>query len=220
MADHVKAVFEGILKGDIAASKEAISRAIYNDIPPEEVLTNGLISAMDEVGRRFELGDFFVPEMLVSARAMKQGLETLKPRLIDADIKPAGRIAIGTVKDDIHDIGKNLVGIMMEGAGFEIKDLGVDVSREKFIDYAKSGKVDIIAMSALLTTTMVEMKYVIDGIKEAGISESVKIIVGGAPVTDEYASKIGADGYAQDAGSAARLARELISMPGPLQPSS
>ena len=210
MEEYVTAVFEGVLKGDMDATEAAVNQAISHSVSPEAVLKNGLITAMDEVGKKFEAGEFFVPEMLVAARAMKKGLAILKPRLIDADIQPAGRIAIGTVKGDLHDIGKNLVGMMLEGAGFEIEDLGVDVSPEKFLDSAKSGNVDIIAMSALLTTTMIGMKDVIDAVKEAGIKDSVKVIIGGAPITDEYAEKIGADGYAADAGRAAKLARELM----------
>lgn len=210
MEDLVTAVFEGVLKGDMEATGRAVDQAVSSGLKPDSVLKNGLIAAMDEVGRKFEEGEFFIPEMLVAARAMKYGLATLKPRLVDADIQPIGRIAVGTVKGDLHDIGKNLVGMMMEGAGFEIEDLGVDVPPEKFLEVAKSGNVDIIAMSALLTTTMTGMKDVIDEIKEAGISESVKVIVGGAPISDEYATQIGADGYAPDAGRAAKLARELM----------
>ena len=151
-----------------------------------------------------------MPEMLVAARAMKKGMEILKPMIVESNIKPAGRIAIGTVKGDLHDIGKNLVGMMMEGAGFEVKDLGVDVHPEKFVEVAKTKEVDIIAMSALLTTTMMGMKSTIESIMEAGLSDSVKVIIGGAPITQSYADEIGANGYAADAGRAARLALKLM----------
>jgi 5-methyltetrahydrofolate--homocysteine methyltransferase len=210
MQNYLTPIYEGILKGKMEEVKDAVLQAIKNKLSPETILYDGLISAMGEVGRRFEIGEYFVPEMLVAARAMKKGMEILKPMIVESNIKPAGRIAIGTVKGDLHDIGKNLVGMMMEGAGFEVKDLGVDVPPEKFVEVAKTKEVDIIAMSALLTTTMMGMKSTIESIMEAGLSDSVKVIIGGAPITQSYADEIGANGYAADAGRAARLALKLM----------
>jgi 5-methyltetrahydrofolate--homocysteine methyltransferase len=210
MEHYLAQVYDGILKGDMESVKAGITEALENKLSPETILNKGLIAAMTEVGRRFEIGEYFVPEMLIAARAMQKGLELLKPSLVEFDIKPVGRIAIGTVKGDLHDIGKNLVGMMLKGAGFEIDDLGTDVSPEKFVDAAKKGDVDIIAMSALLTTTMTGMKTTIDAIKEAGLADSVKVIIGGAPITETYAREIGANGYAADAGRAASLALELM----------
>ncbi len=210
MEQDVKPIYDGILKGDMAGVEDSINRAIGNNLSPETILKEGLIAAMAEVGHRFETGEYFVPEMLVAARAMQKGLVILKPLLVESDIKPAGRIAIGTVKGDLHDIGKNLVSMMLEGAGFEIDDLGVDVPPEKFVAAAKTGDVDIIAMSALLTTTMTGMKTTIDAIKESGLADSVKVIIGGAPITGAYANEIGANGYAADAGRAATLALKLM----------
>jgi 5-methyltetrahydrofolate--homocysteine methyltransferase len=166
---------------------------------------------MDEVGRRFEEGDFFVPEMLIAARAMQAGLGFLKPYLQESDIKSAGTVAIGTVKGDLHDIGKNLVGMMLEGAGFEVKDLGVDVSPESFVQAVQQGA-QVVGMSALLTTTMGNMQRTIEALNQAGVREQVKVVIGGAPVTEDYAAKIGADGYAPDASSATRVVRSLLSV--------
>jgi 5-methyltetrahydrofolate--homocysteine methyltransferase len=164
---------------------------------------------MGEVGRLFEEGEYFVPEMLIAARAMKTGMEILKPQLVDADIQPAGTIIAGTVKGDLHDIGKNLVCMMLEGAGFQVVDLGSDVSPEAFIAAVQEHKPDFIAMSALLTTTMPNMKTTIDALKSAGLRDSVKVLIGGAPITDAYAEQIGADGYAPDASRAVKLAKSL-----------
>jgi 5-methyltetrahydrofolate--homocysteine methyltransferase len=167
-----------------------------------------MIAAMAEVGRLFEQGEYFVPEMLIAARAMQAGMAVLKPQLREANVVSAGKVAVGTVKGDLHDIGKNLAGMMFEGAGFEVLNLGTDVSPEKFVEVADS--VDMIALSALLTTTMTSMKEIIDALETAGKRSKVKIIVGGAPVTEEYARKISADGYAPDASRAAALAKALI----------
>jgi 5-methyltetrahydrofolate--homocysteine methyltransferase len=173
------------------------------------ILNKALIAAMDEVGKRFEEGDFFVPEMLIAARAMQAGLRLLKPHLAEGGVKAAGKIAIGTVKGDLHDIGKNLVAMMLEGAGFEVKDLGVDVTPQAFVQAAQEGA-QIIGMSALLTTTMSNMQGTIDALKAAGLREQVKVVIGGAPVTDAYARQIGADAYAPDASSATRVVRGLL----------
>jgi 5-methyltetrahydrofolate--homocysteine methyltransferase len=165
---------------------------------------------MAEVGRLFEAGEYFVPEVLIAARAMKSGLTILKPKLVEADVEPVGTVAAGTVKGDLHDIGKNLVCMMLEGAGFEIVDLGTDVSPETFVDAVKNQGVDVVAMSALLTTTMPNMKTTLDALQEAGVRDKVRVMVGGAPVTQAYADEIGADGYAADASRAATLAKQLV----------
>ena len=164
---------------------------------------------MDEVGRRYEEGDFFVPEMLIAARAMQSGLHVLKPHLVQGDVGSAGKIVIGTVKGDLHDIGKNLVAMMLEGAGFEVIDLGTDVDPQRFVQSAKDGA-QVIGLSALLTTTMSNMAVTIDALKQAGVRDQVKVIVGGAPVTAEFAKQIGADGFAPDASTAARVVRQLL----------
>jgi 5-methyltetrahydrofolate--homocysteine methyltransferase len=183
---------------------------VDSGLPPAKVLNEGMIPAMAEVGRLFEQGEYFVPEMLIAARAMKQGLAILKPHLVRADVKPVGKVAAGTVKGDLHDIGKNLVTLMLEGAGFEIHDLGVDVTPAKFVEAVRSSGVDIIAMSALLTTTMPQMKETVEALKAAGLRDRVKVIIGGAPVTETYAQSIGADGYAPDASQAVTLAKSLL----------
>ncbi|MHC4732754.1 MAG: corrinoid protein [Planctomycetota bacterium] len=172
------------------------------------ILNEGLIGAMDEVGKQFGCGQLFVPEMLVAAEAMKNGLEVLRPKLVDADIKPRGTVVIGTIQGDLHDIGKNLVAMMLEGAGFSIVDLGVDVAPEKFLEVAQEKQPQIVAMSALLTTTMPNMGNCINALKNAAID--AKVIVGGAPVNQEYASKIGADGYSSDAPGAVEIAKNLV----------
>src|SRR5690606_9350212 len=170
----------------------------------------GMIAAMTEVGRLFEEGEYYVPEMLVAARAMKEGLSILKPHLVEADVKSQGTVIAGTVKGDLHDIGKNLVCTMLEGAGFEVIDLGTDVSPEQFVEQLKERKADLVAMSALLTTTMPGMRATIEAIEQAGLRDKVKIMVGGAPLTESYAREISADGYAPDASRAVALARSLV----------
>jgi 5-methyltetrahydrofolate--homocysteine methyltransferase len=182
--------------------------ALDSGILPKTILDEGMIAAMSEVGRLFEAGEFYVPEMLISARAMQTGLNVLKPHLKETKVQAAGKIAIGTVKGDLHDIGKNLVAMMLEGAGFEILDLGADVSSEKFVAAADS--VDVIALSALLTTTMPGMKTVINSLQAAGMRDKVKVIVGGAPVTQAYAELIQADGYAPNASRAVTMIKALL----------
>jgi 5-methyltetrahydrofolate--homocysteine methyltransferase len=164
---------------------------------------------MEEVGKRFEEGDFFVPEMLIAARAMQAGLALLKPQLVEGGVKAAGKVAIGTVKGDLHDIGKNLVAMMLEGAGFEVQDLGTDVDAQKFVKAAQDGA-NVIGMSALLTTTMSSMQTTIQALQTAGLRDSVKVVIGGAPVTDAYAKQVGADAFAPDASSAVRVVRQLL----------
>jgi 5-methyltetrahydrofolate--homocysteine methyltransferase len=210
MENKLEVIRTGIMDGDMHLVHDTVNAALEEGISAPEILNEGLIKAMAEVGRLFEEGEYFVPEMLIAARAMKAGLAILKPKLVDADVKPVGKVAAGTVKGDLHDIGKNLVCMMLEGAGFEILDLGTDVSPEKFVDAVKGQGVDVIAMSALLTTTMPNMKNTVDALEEAGIRDAVKVMIGGAPVTQAYADEIGADGYAPDASRAATLARQLL----------
>jgi len=211
MHEVITRLFEAVLLGNAEGVKEGIQEALDAGLSPEVILNQGMIDAMREVGRRFEAGEYFVPEMLVSARAMQAGMADLKPYLQQSDIKPMGRVVIGTVKGDLHDIGKNLVALMLEGAGFEIIDLGVDVAAEDFVKSIREEHPDILGLSALLTTTMLSMKQAIEAVAEAALRDKVKIMVGGAPVTDAYALEIGADGYAPDASQAVALAKSLAS---------
>ena len=208
MESILKEIRQNILDGRHTEIPGRVQLALDNGFQPKEILEEGMIAAMAEVGRLFEAGEFYVPEMLISARAMQAGLTILKPHLRETNVQSAGRIAIGTVKGDLHDIGKNLVAMILEGAGFDILDLGTDVSAEKFIAAADS--VDIIALSGLLTTTIPGMKTVIQMLQEAGKRDRVKVIVGGAPVTETFASQIGADGYASNANRAVILAKTLM----------
>lgn len=210
MDQIIRDIYEGILNGENATIPEKLKSALDAGYSPAEILNDGMISAMAEVGRRFEIGEYYVPEMLISARSMQAGMVLLKPYLAQTDIKPAGRIAIGTVKGDLHDLGKNLVAMMLEGAGFEVKDLGTDVDPKKYVNSVKVDGVNIVALSALLTTTMPMMKNVVEALKEAGLREKVKVMIGGAPVTESYAKQIGADGYATDASRAVSLAKSLM----------
>ena len=210
MDEKLKAIYDGIIEGDHKAVGANVRAALDAGFAPGVVLNESMVAAMAEVGRLFEEGEYFVPEMLISARAMKEGLSVLRPVLAQNDVRPVGKVAIGTVKGDLHDIGKNLVAMMLEGAAFEIVDLGSDVSAEKFVDAVKSQGVNVIAMSALLTTTMVNMKGVIEALSTAGLRDQVKVMIGGAPVTENYARDIGADGYAADASRAATLAKTLV----------
>lgn len=205
---NLKDLYQHVIDGETSDVEVGVIAALEAGINATTILNEGLISAMDEVGRRFEEGDFFVPEMLIAARAMQAGLRILKPHLTGAESKTAGKVAIGTVKGDLHDIGKNLVAMMFEGAGFEVLDLGVDVSPDAFVKAALDGS-QIICMSALLTTTMSNMNTTIDALKAAGLRDRVKVMIGGAPVTQEYANQIGADAFAADASSAVRVARKL-----------
>ena len=206
----LEALHEGILDGDQEVVATNVQAALAAGIPAATILTEGLIAAMREVGELFEEGEYFVPEMLIAARAMKGGLKLLKPHLVAADVQPAGKIVAGTVQGDLHDIGKNLVCMMLEGAGFEIIDLGTDVPPEKFVAAVQREQADIIAMSALLTTTMPNMAHVISALETADLRQSVKVIIGGAPITQTFADSIGADGYAPDASRATTLAKSLM----------
>lgn len=199
-----------VIAGDPDKVDELTRQAIDEGLEPEEIIKQGLIKGMDFVGAQFKAGEMYVPEVMMSARAMSAGMELIKPLYTGGDIPSAGKTLIGTVAGDLHDIGKNLVGMMMESAGMIVIDLGIDVSTEEFVRAAREHKPDVLAMSALLTTTMVEMKNVIELLKEQGIRDSVKVIVGGAPVSDDYAQEIGADGWAPDAASAKDLALGLV----------
>lgn len=198
-----------VINGQAKITVEKTQQALAENVPADVILNEGLISAMSEVGQRFEEGVYFVPEMLIAARAMDKALQILRPYLIAQGVQPIGKVAIGTVKGDLHDIGKKLVAMMLEGAGFEIMDLGIDVPPEKFVAAVQNGA-QVVALSALLTTTMPNMKLIVEAIQQAGLREQVRIIIGGAPVNDVYAAQIGADGYAPDASSAVRKVRELI----------
>lgn len=206
----LETINQAIISGDADVTEKEVSTAIEQGLPAGDVLHKACIPAMIEVGRLFETGEIFVPEMLISARAMQRALDLLRPHLLEGDIKSAGKIVVGTVSGDLHDIGKNLVRIMFEGAGFEVVDLGTDVAPEAFVQAVQDNQADIVGMSALLTTTMPSMKKTIQAFQDAGIRGQVKIMIGGAPVTEEYATEIGADGYAPDASSAARKAREFL----------
>jgi 5-methyltetrahydrofolate--homocysteine methyltransferase len=209
MAD-LKQLYEAILVGNFKLAKETTEKALAENADPQDLVRNYMIPAMDEVGRRYEANEYFVPELLIAARAMKTSLELIRPLLIARGASFAGRVVIGTVKGDLHDIGKNLVAAMLEGAGFEVIDLGVDVSPEKFTNAIKEKEANLVAMSALLTTTMTSMRTILDAINAAGLRSKVKVMIGGAPVTDRYASDIGADGYSSNANGAVALARKLL----------
>ncbi len=206
----LKSLYDAVVEGDVESTENGVQTALDAGLPAEKILQEGLIAAMSEVGCLFEAQEFFVPEMLISARAMQAGLAILKPLLAQGEEQSAGKIAMGTVKGDLHDIGKNLVVMMLEGAGFKVTDLGVDVPPEKFVEAVREGGVQLIGMSAMLTTTMPSMKVTIDALKDAGIRDKVKVMVGGAPLTENYAQEIGADGFSPDASAAVRKAKELI----------
>ena len=205
----LKTLHEAVLNGDAKSAKAATEQALAAGLEPLKIVQDSMVPAMAEVGRRFESNEYFVPELLLSARAMKAGLELIRPLLAAGGVQPVGRVVLGTVKGDLHDIGKNLVGAMLEGGGYEVIDLGVNVDPEKFIAIVKEKKANIVAMSALLTTTMPAMKTTIDAIKQAGIRDQVKILIGGAPITQKFAEEIGADGYSENAAGAVTLARKL-----------
>ncbi len=210
MEPVIQAIYDGIIEGNQKSTVDNVQQALDQGINPGTILNEGMVTAMAEVGRLFEEGEYYVPEMLIAARAMQSGLAVLKPHLVDSDVKSSGKVVAGTVKGDLHDIGKNLVCMMLEGAAFEIIDLGSDVSPDKFVEAVKTTGAQIVAMSALLTTTMPNMKATIEALKEAGLRDKVKVMVGGAPLTDSYAKQIGADGYASDASRAVAIAKELL----------
>jgi 5-methyltetrahydrofolate--homocysteine methyltransferase len=210
MEETLQRLFDAVLEGDFEGVKTNLQLSLDANLDPTVILNDGMIAAMREVGTRFEAGEYYVPEMLIAARAMQSGMAILKPYLQQTDRKSRGRVVIGTVKGDLHDIGKNLVSLMLEGAGFEIIDLGVDVPAEEFVKQARELKPDIVAMSALLTTTMSSMRTTIDALTAAGLRNEVKVIIGGAPVTETYAQQIEADGFSPDASRAVNVALELL----------
>ena len=208
MAD-LKGIAEAIIKGDRDTTAAKVKEAIKGRVPAERILNEGLMAGMSVIGDRFKKNEVYVPEVLIAARAMKAGMELLQPLLTEAGVEPVGKVVLGTVKGDLHDIGKNLVRMMLQGGGFEVIDCGIDVSAEKFLESIKGSGAKILALSALLTTTMTQMAEVIKAVKASGMKD-IKTMIGGAPVTQAYADEIGADGYAPDAASAVDKARELV----------
>ncbi len=206
MAD-LKALADAVIKGDQATAVEITKAALDEGMAPGTILNDGLVAGMNVIGTRFKANEVYIPEVLISARAMKMAMEHLEPKLVEAGVEPVGKAMVGTVKGDLHDIGKNLVVMMLKGAGFNVIDIGVDVSPDKFVEEAKNSGVKIIGLSALLTTTMPAMDETVKALKQAGLD--IKTMIGGAPVTQAYAEKIGADGYAPDAASAVDLAKKL-----------
>ncbi len=210
MADVLRDIAAKLYEGDEEAVAALVQQALDQGMAPHTVLQEGLIAGMDQVGKDFKAGDLFVPEVLIAARAMHAGMGVLRPLLSASDVKGVGKFLIGTVQGDLHDIGKNLVKMMLEGSGFEVVDLGTDVKPQAFVEAVQAHNPDIVGMSALLTTTMVNMKSTIEALQEAGVRGSVKVMIGGAPVTEAYAKDIGADGFAPDAASAVDVARRLV----------
>ena len=210
MADTINAIREAIIDGNRKFVAAEVQKAVEGGVDAEKLLKEAMIPAMDEVGKLFEQGEFFIPEMLVAARSMSAGMEIIKPKLKEANVETLGVVVVGTAEGDLHDIGKNLVGMMLEGAGFEVHDLGPDVSPEKFIAAVKEFNANIVAISALVTTTMPAMGRTVEAFKAAGLRDQVKIIVGGAPLSQSYADSIGADGYSADATDAVVLAKRLV----------
>lgn len=205
----LKQLYDAVLTGDAKTARTVTEQALNAGVEPLKLVQDYMVPAMGEVGRRFECNEYFVPELLLSARAMKAALELIRPLLAASGAQPAGRVVIGTVKGDLHDIGKNLVAAMLEGGGYEVIDLGVNVPPEKFVEVAREKNANLVAMSALLTTTMPSMRTTIEAFKAAGVRDRVKIMVGGAPITQRYADEIGADGYAETAAGAVPLAKKL-----------
>ncbi len=210
MEADLNALAEAIINGKRTDAVELTQKLLDAGVSPKRVLDDGLVAGMSVVGERFKNGEYFVPEVLVAARAMKASMELLRPLLTASDVQPTGTVVIGTVRGDLHDIGKNLVAMMLEGAGFRVIDLGVDTPAEKFLSAAKENNAQIIGMSALLTTTMTYMPEVIRALETENMRHQVKVLIGGAPVTQEWANQIGADGYAPDAASAVDKAKELL----------
>ena len=203
-------VSEALQRGDAEKVGELVKKALEEKLTPKDILENGLIKGMDIIGAKFKKNEVYVPEVLIAARAMHAGMDILRPKLVETGVKNIGKVAIGTVKGDLHDIGKNLVKMMLEGAGFEVIDLGTDVSVDKFVEVVKVHQPNIVGMSALLTTTMVNMPEVIKALEAAGLRDKVKIMIAGAPITQNYADQIGADGYSPDAASAVDKAKTFI----------
>ena len=210
MSEILEQISTAVIEGDLDEIADLTEDALDEDLSAQEILDNGLMAGMDYVGVEFKAGNMFVPEVLRSAKTMQNSMDILKPLLADAGAKMVGKVLLGTVKGDLHDIGKNLVGMMCEGAGFEVKDIGKDVDPEGFLEAVKDFEPDIVGMSALLTTTMRTMESTIKALEEAGLRDRVKVMVGGAPVTQAFADQIGADGYASNAASAADLAKQFV----------
>jgi corrinoid protein of di/trimethylamine methyltransferase len=208
----LKELYEAVLKGDAPGAVAITRAALAGGADAEQLIADSMVPAMDEVGRRFEAQDYFIPDVLLSARAMKNAMELLRPLLAASGAKPAGRVVIGAVKGDLHDIGKNLVAFMLQGGGFEIIDLGTDVAPARFVEAVQSHRADVVCLSCLLTSTMPTMKATIDALAEAGLRSQVKVLVGGAPVTQEFAERIGADGYGETAAAAVNLARKSLGL--------
>jgi 5-methyltetrahydrofolate--homocysteine methyltransferase len=204
------AIYNAVLKGDAKTTVVQVQATLNEGVPADQILNQACIPAMTEVGRLFEAGEKFIPEMMISARAMQAAVNILRPLLMEKDVEVLGTVVIGTVAGDLHDIGKNLVGMMLEGAGFQIIDLGTDVSPQAFVAAVQQHNPDLVGLSALLTTTMPSITATIEALTEAGVRDKVKIIIGGAPITLEFAQKVGADGFANDAGSAPRMAKALL----------
>jgi 5-methyltetrahydrofolate--homocysteine methyltransferase len=203
-------IADEVQKGNSEFVETLVNEALSQEIPADTIMDGGLVEGMNIVSKKFKNNECFIPEVLVSAKAMTVGLGILKPLLAEKNVKPLGKVVIGTIQGDLHDIGKNIVGMLLQGAGFEIIDLGADVHVDRFVESIKDENADLVGMSALLTTTMINMKTVIEGLKEAGIRESIKVIIGGAPVTQAYADQIGADGYAADAATGVDVAKKLL----------
>ena len=203
-------IADEIQKGNSESVEVLTRKALSQDISAEDILNNGLVAGMNIVSEKFKNNEIFIPEVLISAKSMYSGLGILKPLLAESNVKSKGKVVIGTVKGDLHDIGKNIVAMLLQGAGFDVVDLGADVPKEKFLEFVKKERADILGMSALLTTTMIYMKDTIEMLKNAGLRENVKVIIGGAPVTESYAAQIDADGYAPDAASGVDLAKRLL----------
>jgi 5-methyltetrahydrofolate--homocysteine methyltransferase len=199
-----------VQKGNSDSVEELTKKALSEDISAEDILNNGLVAGMNVVSEKFKNNEIFIPEVLISAKSMYSGLSIIKPLLAESNIRSKGKVVIGTVKGDLHDIGKNIVAMLLQGAGFDVVDLGADVPKEKFLEFVKNESADILGMSALLTTTMIYMEETIEMLKNAGLRENVKVIIGGAPVTESYAAQIDADGYAPDAASAVDLTKKLL----------
>ncbi len=199
-----------VIKGDADMAKKLTEEALSQNISAENILNSGLVSGMNVIGERFKNNEIFIPEVLVAARAMKAGMLIIRPLLAEANVDPLGKVIIGTVGGDLHDIGKNIVAMLLEGAGFEVVDLGADVTKEKFLEFAEKENPDVLGMSALLTTTMVFMKDMVQSLEESGLKDKIKVIVGGAPITQSYADEIRADGYAPDAASAVDLVKSVM----------
>lgn len=207
---NLETIYEAILRGDLKAAAAETRAAVDAGVSAPDILHQACIPAMTEVGRLFECGEKFVPEMLIAARSMQKALEILKPLLVETGVKTVGKVVIGTVAGDLHDIGKNLVAMMLEGTGFQIIDLGTNAAPEKFVKAVQEHKPDLVGMSALLTTTMGSIGKTIEALVEAGVREKIKVIIGGAPITQDFATRVGADGFATDAGSASRVAKALL----------